>query len=442
MIRVLLGITVAGLVVGCAPEEPQTAGVLSVNPNKGKAPEGVSIQDVDHNKDGVIDLNDLTAVAYFYGQEVPQDVASSDSIQVAGNREIKTGKLDILIAAKVPYQKSKLTGKYNPKYRDQNERQANAVVSFLHKLSAKVADYDYRIALIGDTCTYPVITSDSQPDPATAVEKTFWQLDSGSEGPGRNIPGGTITLDLLNNVITGLTDIHNTDVSYRHMPLAGTETTVAQSYEFKISDNGAIDMLIRGEPFIQYRRLANGLVVADYYDDNDSTTCNRSWIREDSQLVVVAIDIQPSHYRGFDLCSYSSMCTMPDIETTLRDLGRLSSNGTSLQKHYLLYGLTDKKNGRLYNNPYSVRAQRASIDEIFPLLLSKEEMEASEPWSDTNKYLTFKRKVDVRVDWQDFENYRISSSDQKLVNYLGDVESESDHEQILNEIADFATGQE
>ena len=177
MIRLLLGITVVGLVVSCAPEEPQTTGVLSVNPNRGEAPEGVSIQDVDHNKDGVIDLEDLAAVAYFHGQQVP----SLDAIQEAGNREIKTGKLDILIAAKVPYQKSKLTGNYNPRHRDQNERQANAVVSFLRKLSAKVADYDYRIALIGDTCIYPVITSDSQPDPATAIEKTFWQLDSGSE---------------------------------------------------------------------------------------------------------------------------------------------------------------------------------------------------------------------------------------------------------------------
>lgn len=247
---------------------------------------------------------------------------------------------------------------------------------------------------------------------------------------------------MLDNVITGLTDIHTTDLSYRHLPTAGTEINAAGSYDYQSLANGAVDMLIRGELFIQYRRLTNGLVVADYYDGNDSTTCNMPWLREDSQLVVVAIDVQPSHYVGFKLCSASSMCTMPDIETTLRNLDRLSGNGTSLQKHYLLYGLTDKENGRLYNNPYSVRAQRVPIDEIFPLLLSKQEMEASEPWSDTNKYLTFKQKVDVRVDWKDFENYLISGSDQKLVNYLGDVESEPDHEQILKEIADFASGQE
>ena len=440
MARLLAVITAVGL-ISCALEDPETAGALSVNPNSGKAPEGVSIQDVDHNKDGVIDLKDLAAVAYYHGQEVP---AHLDAIQEAGaggiigQREIKVGKVDILIAAQVPYQKSKLTGNYNPRHRERNEQQANAVVSFLRKLPASMANLDYQIALIGDTCISPVITSNSQPDPAAAIEKTFWQLDSGSEGPGRNLPGGTAAYELLDNVITGLTDIHTTNVSYRHLPTAGTETNAAGSYDYQSLANGAVDMLIRGELFIQYRRLANGLVVADYYDGNDSTTCNMSWLREDSQLVIVAIDVQPDHYVGFKLCSASSMCTMFDIETTLRNLGRLSGNGTSLQKHYQLYGLTDK-NGRLYNNPYSVRAQRVPIDEIFPLLLSKQEIESSEPWSNSYKYTTFKQKVDVRVDWQDFENYRISGSNQKLVDYLGDVESELDHQQILDAIASFAT---
>ena len=48
----------------------KSSGVL-VDPNRGEAPEGVTIQDVDHVKDGVIDIHDLVAVAYFHGQEVP-----------------------------------------------------------------------------------------------------------------------------------------------------------------------------------------------------------------------------------------------------------------------------------------------------------------------------------------------------------------------------------
>lgn len=428
MVRVLFWMLVVWLVTSCALEEAEPAQSLSVDLNSGEAPEGVSVQDVDLVPDGVIDINDLSALAYFHGQKVPEN--SGD--MVAGDGSL----LDILIVAKVPYQYSKLTGKYNSRHRAKNKRHADAVVSFLRALPAKVADYNYQIALMKNTCIQPVITSSSQPDPADALEETFWQLDSDSDGPGQGVPGGTRAYDLLDNVITGLTDIHTTGVSHRQMPTGGTvETDAAGSYRYESLDDGVVAELIKDELFVQYRRLTNGLVVADYFDSEDSATCNRPWIRKNSKLVIVAIDIQPSHHIGFHICS-SGMCTMPDIETTLRDMGRLSGDGSSLQKNYQLYGITDK-DGYLYNNPYSKRSQRATVEEILPTLLTRQEIETT-IWSDSAKYIRFRQMVDVRVDWDDFESYRISDSDQNLVDYLGDVNSRSDREQILDDIASFA----
>ena len=79
MIRLVFGIlVVAGLVSGCDTDEPNPAEVLSLDRNRGEAPEGVSIQDVDIIKDGVIDIEDLFAVVHFYEQEVPESVAQDE----------------------------------------------------------------------------------------------------------------------------------------------------------------------------------------------------------------------------------------------------------------------------------------------------------------------------------------------------------------------------
>jgi len=72
MIRLLGGVLVAGLVIGCDTEEPNPGGVLSLDRNRGEAPAGVTIQDVDIIKDGFIDIKDLFAVVHFYEQEVPE----------------------------------------------------------------------------------------------------------------------------------------------------------------------------------------------------------------------------------------------------------------------------------------------------------------------------------------------------------------------------------
>ena len=77
MIRLFLGILVVGLVSGCDTEGPTPAGVLSLDRNRGEAPAGVTIQDVDIIKDGFIDIKDLFAVVHFYEQEVPEGEADA-----------------------------------------------------------------------------------------------------------------------------------------------------------------------------------------------------------------------------------------------------------------------------------------------------------------------------------------------------------------------------
>ena len=70
-------ILVAGLVVGCDMEDP--AGSLSVETNSGVArPDWLSIQDVDHNRDKIINVKDLVLVASFFGQEVPEAVTQTE----------------------------------------------------------------------------------------------------------------------------------------------------------------------------------------------------------------------------------------------------------------------------------------------------------------------------------------------------------------------------
>ena len=70
MLKILFGMLIAGLVTSCDMEDPDTSGVL-VDPNSDtEVPDWVSIADVDHNRDGVIDILDLVIVSKFFGQEV------------------------------------------------------------------------------------------------------------------------------------------------------------------------------------------------------------------------------------------------------------------------------------------------------------------------------------------------------------------------------------
>ena len=85
----VLGILVAGLMFGCATDEPNTSGVLSLDRNRGEAPEGVTIQDVDIIKDGFIDIKDLFAVVHFYEQEVPEadEADEADAVAAASDTD-------------------------------------------------------------------------------------------------------------------------------------------------------------------------------------------------------------------------------------------------------------------------------------------------------------------------------------------------------------------
>ena len=69
----LLVILMVGIVGSCAVEEQDESGILSLGPNYGEAPEGLTVNDVDLVKDGVIDIRDLTAVAYFHGQTTDEE---------------------------------------------------------------------------------------------------------------------------------------------------------------------------------------------------------------------------------------------------------------------------------------------------------------------------------------------------------------------------------
>ena len=389
MLRSLLWMLAIGLIASCSFERTKTSGTLSEN-------------------------NDMVA------------------------EEDGTDLLDILIVASVPYQEQEwLRENYNFIHWDKNKRHADAIVSFLRTLPTKIADYNYQIAMMNDGCISPVVTSNSKPNPETALLKTFWKLDSDQE----KIVNYYGSSSLLINMMTGLTDIHFTSVSSRQMPIAGTEWTSSANGLYKYesgSEEGVVLERLRGNLWLQYRQLASGLVVVDYLDDNDSAKCNKSWIRKKSKLVIVGIAILPSQYRNFPLCAYGSLCTMPDIEKALRDLGKLSGKGETLQRHYRFYGITDKSEGTLYDNPYSISSQRPAVKKIQSVLLTKEDLLGR--YADSEKYLKFEKMIDrgVAVDWDDFESYQIRDSDQKLVDYLADVNSQSERKRILDGIASFA----
>ena len=74
MVKSLLGILVAGLVVGCAMEEPDSSGALTINPdNDVEVPAGLTARDFDFNNDKIIDIRDLVIVSRFFGQEISDE---------------------------------------------------------------------------------------------------------------------------------------------------------------------------------------------------------------------------------------------------------------------------------------------------------------------------------------------------------------------------------
>ena len=81
MIGSMIGILLAGLVVGCAIEEQQSSGALTVNPNSNdvEIPEGLTAASLDLNKDGIINIQDLVIMSKFFGQEVVDETSDTES---------------------------------------------------------------------------------------------------------------------------------------------------------------------------------------------------------------------------------------------------------------------------------------------------------------------------------------------------------------------------
>ena len=66
MPKLLLGTLLAGLVVGCAIEEQESSGVLVDQNSDTEIPDWVTAADIDLNKDGIINIQDLVIASKFF----------------------------------------------------------------------------------------------------------------------------------------------------------------------------------------------------------------------------------------------------------------------------------------------------------------------------------------------------------------------------------------
>lgn len=88
MFRLLISLVTVGAVAGCNMENTEPSGVLVDPSSDQEVPEGVTVADVDHNDDGIIDIKDLAIVSKFFGQEVTESAtASGDSSFCKGTLE-------------------------------------------------------------------------------------------------------------------------------------------------------------------------------------------------------------------------------------------------------------------------------------------------------------------------------------------------------------------
>ena len=345
-------------------------------------------------------------------------------------------QLDILIVADIPHFQLK-----TELYRSRDKAHADAIIGGLQDLPATLAGSDYQIALLGHTCIESIITKNSQPSPGEALLTSIAAISSTEAteviGPGEGLAGGVGPYYALDNVITGLTDIHSSALPHTSMPttMGRTQNATQQDIEYvdlgdglvgvKFHDNSPVTM-----PW-HYRQLDNGLTVVDYYDNEGHFKCNRPWLRAGSAVVIILVEVLPSNHKGFSLCNNSYLCTMPDLEETLRDLERLAGSGASIKRNYRLYAFTSKL-GYLYNNPSPIRAERAAVAEIIATMQPPGEY-------NSEQHEEFGQKTDVVVDWDDFENYFIKGSNQHLVDHLGAVDKSEDYELMLDDIAKLIT---
>ena len=76
MIRFVLAMLIAKFIISCAVDETETSGTLTFNPDQDiEIPEWLSVKDVDHNKDGIINI--IKGLARFkeaFGEYADRDI--------------------------------------------------------------------------------------------------------------------------------------------------------------------------------------------------------------------------------------------------------------------------------------------------------------------------------------------------------------------------------
>ena len=79
MLKLLLGTLLVGLVSSCAMEKQESSGVLVDQNSDVEVPEGLTAWDIDLNKDGVVNIQDLVIASKFIGQDVVKPTVASAS---------------------------------------------------------------------------------------------------------------------------------------------------------------------------------------------------------------------------------------------------------------------------------------------------------------------------------------------------------------------------
>ena len=224
--------------------------------------------------------------------------------QNAGQDTANAAELDVLVVTRHHWHGVLRTRTDN--WANEQKAHADKIASMLAMLPPKIAAYDYKIAIAGNTssnCIQAFVTKSSQPDPGAALASAFWQINKGNV-----IPHGHLTSLSANspsyflafqNVMAALTDIAYTGVWSSPMP------TADQTTYFQLPDGTIEQRDSDGNPSRRYRQLAGGLVVTDYYDTQGSATCARPWLRQGALLAIVIIDTQ----KGRHPCVSWQFCT-------------------------------------------------------------------------------------------------------------------------------------
>lgn len=319
---------------------------------------------------------------------------SNQGTQPGGAQQSDAEKLDVLVVTRHLWHGAMKTS--DSSFAQKQKAHFEKIAAKLGELPAKIAAYDYKIALAGNTssnCIQAFITANNA-DPAGDLQAAFSNIDKGIVTPHGHIASLSANSSgyfvAFQNVMAALTDINYTGVM-QSMPTVDGETYVQLP-------NGMIEYTNSDGHKARYRQRADDLVLIDYYDTDASATCNRPWLREDALLAIVIIDTQ----EGKLPCLNWKFCTMPDVEQALRAAGKLQDSGSNEQvKSYRLYALAAYQENSTY-------ASKRNHDHSVP--------------------------SNMRVDWYDFKNYIIDNSSDYLADYLGDADNDAHYEHVFDAI--------